>query len=402
MISIKSARVVEFYARSGLDPERINELVVDLLEDVMAKRAASDPEILCALRELTTAQAAHAAGLNAMLETSKAVAAADAVERAAQLSKAGDQFTDKLAMLLPKTQDEAARRLHDELARGAAQQEPVLLANLELKLVAHQHALQAQLQAAREEQISRRVVEDQLHAQLNGFLQTMHSSQTKGQVSEKQLGSLLVELFPTAEIVNTTGHTASGDFLVKRQGKPDLMVENKTYTRNVDRVEVDKFVRDVLAHGKCCGLFLSQRTGIVGKEDFEIDVQDGNVFLYAHAVDMDPARVRAAVTIIDMLAARLAAIVETEGDTGIAVPRPVLDDINAQYRAFEKKRTELLAAVKEHSKTMLALVGSMELPALTAYLAGSYLVERSVAKCGVCGLVCAGQRGLVTHMRKHK
>jgi hypothetical protein len=402
MISIRSTRVVEFYARSGLDPERINELVVDLLDDVLAKRTASDPEILCALRDLTTAQAAHTAGLNAILETSKAVAAADAVERAAQLSKASDQFTDKLAMFLPKTQDEAARRLHDELARGAAQQEPAIVANLELKLVAHQNALQAQLQAAREEQISRRVVEDQLHAQLNGFLQTMHSSQTKGQVSEKQLGALLVELFPTAEIVNTTGHTASGDFLVKREGKPDLMVENKTYTRNVDRVEVDKFVRDVLVHGKCCGLFLSQRTGIVGKEDFEIDVQDGNVFLYAHAVDMDPARVRAAVTIIDMLTARLAAIVETEGETGIAVPRPVLDDINAQYRAFEKKRSELLAAVKEHSKTMMALVGSMELPALTSYLAGSYLVERTVAKCGVCGMVCAGQRGLVTHMRKHK
>ena len=72
-------------------------------------------------------------------------------------------------------------------------------------------------------------------------------------------------------------------------------------------------------------------------------------------------------------------------------------------RAFEKRRSELLAAVKEHSKTMLALVGALELPALTSYLAGSYLVERSdVAKCAVCGMVCAGQRGLVTHMRKHK
>jgi hypothetical protein len=402
MITIQSPRVVEFYTRSGLDPERMNELLVDMLEDVLAKRAASDPEILCALRELTTAQATHAAGLTSLLDSAKAMAAADAAERAAQLSKASDHFTEKLVMLLPKTQDEAARRLHDELARGAAQQEPVLLANLELKLAAHHQALQQQLQTAREEQISRRVVEDQLHAQLGGFLQSMHSSQTKGQVSEKQLGVLLVDLFPSAEIVNTTGHTAAGDFLVKREGKPDLLVENKTYTRNVDRVEVDKFVRDVLLR-RCCGLFLSQRTGIVGKDDFEIDVQDGHVFLYAHAVDMDPGRIRAAVTIIDSLSARLAAIVETEGETGIAVPRPVLDDINAQYRAFEKRRSDLLAAVKEHSKTMLALVGAMELPALTAYLSGSYLAERSdVAKCSVCGLVCAGNRGLVTHMRKHK
>jgi len=403
MLTLRSPRVIEFYARSGLDPERMNELLVDLLDDVLTKRAASDPEILCALRDLTAAQATHTAGLSALLDASKAAVAADAAERAAQLAKASDQFTDKLALLLPKTQDEAARRLHDELARTATQQEPAMLAHLELKLVAHQQALQTQLQLAREEQISRRVVEDQLHAQLGGFLQSMHSSQTKGQVSEKQLGALLMELFPAAEIVNTTGATAAGDFVVKRDGKPDLLVENKTYTRNVDRVEVDKFVRDVLLHGRCCGLFLSQRTGIVGKEDFEIDVQDGHVFLYAHAVDMDPGRIRAAVTIIDSLSARLAAIVETEGETGIAVPRPVLDDINAQYRAFEKRRSELLAAVKEHSKTMLALVGALELPALTTYLAGSYLVERSdVAKCDVCGQVCSGQRGLVTHMRKHR
>jgi len=374
-----------------------------MLDTVLTKRAASDPEILCALRELTAAQSLHATGLTNLLETSRAVMSADAAERAAQLARASDQFTEKLALLLPKTQDEAARRLHDELARGAAQQEPALLANLELKLNSHQQALQAQLQLAREEQIGRRVVEDQLHAQLGGFLQSMHSSQTKGQVSERQLGALLVDLFPTADIVNTTGHTAAGDFIVKREGKPDLLVENKTYTRNVDRIEVDKFVRDVLLHGRCCGLFLSQRTGIVGKEDFEIDVQDGHVFLYAHAVEMDVGRIRAAVTIIDSLTARLAAIVETEGETGIAVPRTVLDDINAQYRAFEKKRSEMLNAVKEHSKTMLSLIGGLELPALTAFLAGSYLVERTeICKCDVCGQVFSSSRGLSTHMRKHK
>jgi hypothetical protein len=403
MISLCSPRVVDFYTRSGLDPERMNELLVDLLETVLVKSAANDPEIIRALRELTAAQSAHATGVASMLEAARAATAADATERAAQITKAGEQFTEKLALLLPQAQHEAARRLHDELARGAAQQEPVLLANLELKLVAHQQALQAQLQLSREEQIGRRVVEDQLHTQLGGFLQTMHSSHTKGQVSEKQLGALLVELFPAAEVVNTTGHTAAGDFVVKRQGKPDLLVENKTYIRNVDRVEVDKFVRDVLLR-RSCGLFLSQRTGIVGKEDFEIDVQDGLVFLYAHAVDMDPGRIRAAVNIIDSLSARLAAIVEAECDTGIAIPRAVLDEVNAQYRAFEKRRSEMLAAVKEHGKTMTTLLGALELPALSGYLSGSYLTERTeVCKCAICGFVAtAGPRGLASHMRKHK
>ena len=385
MLILSSPRVIDFYNRSGLDPDRMNELLIDLLENVLSKHTTSDPEIIGALREMKT-------GMSNLLETSKT-----------QLANVSDQFTDKLALMLPKSQNEAARRLHDELARSAKQQEPAMLAHLELKLVSHQQELQKQLQLAREEQISRRVIEDQLHSQLGGFLHTMHSSQIKGQVSEKQLDTLLMNMFSTAEIIKTTGATAAGDFIIRRDGKPDLLVENKTYMRNVDRGEVDKFVRDVRLHGKCCGLFLSQRTGIVGKEDFEINVQDGHVFLYVHAVNMDPGRIRAAVAIIDSLSTRLAAIVETEGNMGVTIPRNVLDNINSQYNVFEKRRSELLAAVKEHSKKMLALLGELELPALTDYLKGSYLVEQSgSSKCSICGLVCVGQRGLAIHMRKHR
>ena len=438
MIAIHSARVVAFYQRTGLDPERVNELLVDMLEDVFGKKVATESEMLCAVRELSHAQATHSASLTSMMEAAKAQMLSDAAERGAQIHKVGEQFAE-LAVTLPRTQEEAARRLLEALdaqrqepavlaqvdlklashqqtlelreqvlnltlmqqLQEARQRDPALLANLELKMVAHQQAMQTQFQSSREEQIGRRVMDDKLRGQLECFLQTMHSSQTRGQVSETQLETVLMEIFPCAEIVNTTGKTASGDFMLKREGKPDILVENKTYGRNVDRVEVDKFVRDVLLNGRCSGLFLSQRTGIVGKSDFEIDVQDGHVFVYAHCVDMNGGRIRAAVSIIDNLSARLAAIVETEGETGIAVPRGVLDEINEQYRAFEKRRSDMLAAVKENSKVMHAHVAAMEMPSLATYLAASYLTERT-DKCTVCGQVCAGARGLAAHMRKHK
>lgn len=434
-ITLNNARVIAFYERTGLDPERINELLVDMLEDVFEKKSASEPEMLTALRELTTAQTAYNAGMTSMMETARAQTLADTVERGLQLSKASEHFVDRLAILLPKTQDEATRRIFDdisrdvqrqepailanmelklvshqqtivqqfreEIGRAAQRQEPALLANLELKLVGHQQSLMQLLQTTREEQIGRRVAEDSLREQLGGFLQTMHSSHTRGQVSENQLETLLVELFPSAEIINNTGKTASGDFFMKREGKPDIMVENKTYGRNVDRVEVDKFVRDVLLNGRCSGLFLSQRTGIVGKHDFEIDIQDGHVFLFAHCVDMNSGRIRAAITIIDSLSARLTAIVEAEGESGIAIPRAVLDEINEQYRAFEKRRSEMLTTIKDNAKVMQAHIGAMEMPTLATYLSGSYLTERT-DKCAVCGKIFAGARALSSHMRAHK
>ena len=53
------------------------------------------------------------------------------------------------------------------------------------------------------------------------------SSTHKGKVGEEQLCSLLNSIYNTAEITNTTGQKASGDFLLKRLDKPVIMIEKQ-------------------------------------------------------------------------------------------------------------------------------------------------------------------------------
>jgi len=388
MITLTSPRVVAFYARTGLNADKVNEHIVDLYESFGT--GPTEHQLLRAVRDLG--------------DTVQTALSSDQRERQTQLAKVSDAVSDKLAVLLPQAREETVRCVRDELVAFQKQDAmyPALLANLQLKLIEHQQPVISLLQTAREEQIGRRAVEDQLHQQLNGFLQTMHTTQIRGAVAERQLESLLMDLFPSAEVQNTTGKTASGDFMMLREGKPKILVENKEYTRNVDEREVTKFVRDILLH-RCSGLFLSQRTGIVGKQDFEIDIQDGHVLLYAHKVEMDPARVRAAVSIIDSLAARLAAIVDAEGDSGVSIPKHAIDEMNTQYRAFVKTRDGMLAALKEYTKTAQTSIMALEMPSLATYLDASYVSVRSeIVSCDVCSKQFSGARGLATHMRSHK
>lgn len=82
------------------------------------------------------------------------------------------------------------------------------------------------------------------------------------------LEGVLNRIFPTAEIVNSSSSIKhSGDFMLKREGKGVVLIENKNYDLAVQKEGVEKFLRDVKTQ-KCNGLFLSQYSGIQYKPNF--------------------------------------------------------------------------------------------------------------------------------------
>ena len=88
------------------------------------------------------------------------------------------------------------------------------------------------------------------------FLENTEIPAIKGQFGENQLETVLNQLYPTGEILNTTGTPASCDFRVNRQDLPTILFETKNYDRNVTIDEVKKFIRDI-DQQKCHGIFLS-------------------------------------------------------------------------------------------------------------------------------------------------
>jgi len=131
--------------------------------------------------------------------------------------------------------------------------------------------IHSNLSNIRHEYSSLKDTNQQLYQELNNFLSKYKSSsQYKGQVSEIMIEELLNKLFPIGEVSNNTNLHASGDFILRREKKPDIIFENKNYQRNVNANEVKKFIRDI-TDNKTCGIMMSQQSGIVGKPDFFIE-----------------------------------------------------------------------------------------------------------------------------------
>ena len=67
------------------------------------------------------------------------------------------------------------------------------------------------------------ITQTKLYGELNEFLNKYKIANFKGSYHENQLNGLLNQMFPSGEIVNTTGQKSSGDFTLKRANKPNIM-----------------------------------------------------------------------------------------------------------------------------------------------------------------------------------
>jgi hypothetical protein len=209
-------------------------------------------------------------------------------------------------------------------------------------------------------------------------------------------------MFPTASIENTTSHTASGDFMIHREGYQDILIENKNYERNVDLDEIKKFIRDV-NHKECSGIMMSQLSGIVSKPNFFIEIHNGKVLVYLHKVYFSKEQIKTAIDVIDHLSSRLSTIVTSEEEHGINIRKEVLDRINEEVQLFIKNKELLATTIKESTRKMLAQVDEFQLPTLTLFLNDKYAsVQNQSFVCETCNHSFPTKKGLAMHKKVHK
>jgi len=230
---------------------------------------------------------------------------------------------------------------------------------------------------------SSQLLQGKVFTELTDFMNKFRNSSYKGQFGENQLGCILNKMYSTAEIINTSGQRASGDFIMKRDKRPTIMFENKDYDRNVNPEEIKKFIRDI-EEQNCHGIFLSQHTGITSKPNYFIETHNGNLLVYIHNAEYNSDRIQVAVDIIDNLAAKIseASIGSTSGGN---ITKEILDEINREYQSFVCQKDALSTSLKEgHKKTILQL-DSLKFPSLEKYLSTKYAsVQKQGYKCDLC------------------
>ena len=424
---ITDPRVFDFYAANpSVDFDRVNRYIVDLLLGVNVQ---GETETARELRQLKDSVHEAQRNYSEVVRNLLAGASAENGERvAAALTKHAEAFSDRMTVLLPKSSEEAHGKLLAQLAlvqstlqrdfrdvllgnkpegfvefaaafdaKIAAVQQPVLAV-----LQANQEALAAKLGSMKDDQLVAKVTQDRLTSSLQEFLLKQGGlAQYRGSASETVVEETLTALYPTASVQRTTAVTGAGDFKLDRgPAHPVVMVENKNYAENVRHSEVQKFLRDATAQ-RCSAVLLSQKSGIVGKRDFEIEVDNGNVMVYVHHAHDQPAKITAAVAVIDALAARLKNLEAAEDGDGAFFPKEVLDTINAEVQSFVQKKNALVSTIKENCKRTVAMVEDLHLPELTKILAEKYAcTEAKAFACEHCARTFESKRSLTVHLKK--
>jgi len=249
--------------------------------------------------------------------------------------------------------------------------------------------------------------QDKLYSDLNDFLSKYRLNSTyKGQYSENQLFIILNHMFPSGEIINTTSQKASGDFLLKRENKPNIIFENKDYESNVYIEEIRKFIRDIETQNTH-GIFLSQRSGIASRTNYQIEFHQGNILVFVHNVEYSKDKIQIAIDIIDNLSLKLKECSFDENDSN-NISKELLDDINKEYQNFANQKDILIGIIKESNKKYLSQLEEFKFPSLDKYLSNKFASTANVTrlnnqyKCEICNNFTANTlKSLSAHKRAH-
>jgi hypothetical protein len=243
--------------------------------------------------------------------------------------------------------------------------------------------------------------QNKIYTDLDIFLNKHKVSSSKGLLGENLLQNVLTKRFPSAEVINTSGMYRCADFIIKRETKKDILIENKDYNQNVNKDELNKFYRDI-EEQKINGLFISNNSGIATKKNFQIDINDGNIIVYIHNAEYCPDKISTAIDIIDNLTDRLAEINHSNNSCNIS--NELLSIINEQYQNFINKRESTINHIRESTKKTILYITDMELSQLNIILSSKFAsTKQNNLQCPICKLFTGNNiKSLSVHKRTCK
>ena len=225
----------------------------------------------------------------------------------------------------------------------------------------------------------------------------------KGLVGENQLYFVLNNMFPNGEIVTTTGQKESGDFLLKREHKPNIIFENKNYLNNVPIDEVLKFIRDIGIQ-KTHGIFLSQNSGICLRDNYKIEYHNGVILVFLHKVNYSPDKIQIAVDIIDQLSLKIGELCQNDENTN-NISNDLLEEINKEYQKFAIYKEKQSSLLKDYYNKSVSMLNEHNFPSLEKYLSNKFASTSKVNnrhRCEYCEYVTTTLKKLSAHKRVHK
>lgn len=222
--------------------------------------------------------------------------------------------------------------------------------------------------------------QETINDELLTFLNKYKSSSTKGSQSENMLNNILTKEYTTAEIIKKTNQTGQGDFILKRKDKMPILFENKEYNNNVNKDEIDKFIRDI-DNTEYHGIFISQHSGIVGKDNYQIDIHNKNILIYIHNCQYDITKINLALNVIDIIHDKLINITNND----LTISTELLKDINNEFQQLINIKDKLLNNLKDYYKKTIENCNEITLPSLEKYMSNYFAnIKKNTVICDIC------------------
>lgn len=217
------------------------------------------------------------------------------------------------------------------------------------------------------------------------MLKKFEKGSGKGNVSENVVYNILLSLFPCAQIDYVGNEMKeTGDIIFMRKQKPKILIENKDHdTCNVPKTDVEKFIRDCEIQN-CCGIMFSQNRGISNKENFELQINNGNILLYVHNVNFDVDKIKTAIEIVEHFKTKLD---EMNIDNDVCtIDTALLEEINKEFNGYTSQKHSMLKLVKDFSDKMNMSIAELKMPNLEQFLSKHYATSANQGEniCKYC------------------
>lgn len=221
----------------------------------------------------------------------------------------------------------------------------------------------------------------------------------KGSVSENELYFMLQSILPTDEIIHVGSESSTCDFRVNRKNrdKPTILFENKDYSRTVTTAEVSKFERDLQTQ-KQHGVFISQKTPITYKDNFQIDIIKGLIHVYIPNANYDTGKLKIAIDIIDNLSEKLQ-FISGEKEDIYETNKRELEELADEYHKFALDKDDIKETVQSMSKILIKKLEDIQLPKIEGILERFGILDSGL-KCPECSFRGKSMTGLSMHCKR--
>jgi len=242
------------------------------------------------------------------------------------------------------------------------------------------------IQNVKDNLITQQTVSQKLNSELNDFLNKYkNNSSIKGNISEAELYFILQSLMPSDEIIKVNSDTATCDLKVNRmdKNKPSILFENKDYSRSVTSDEVKKFERDLQIQ-KLHGIFISQKSPITYKNNFQIDIINGIIHIYISNAEYDTNKIKIAIDVIDSLAIKLK-LIENNNEDDYFINKEDMEDIIEEYKNFVTQKLQMIDTIKLLTKQLIDKLEDIQLPKLKKlFMKFGNIENDNDFKCTIC------------------